>query len=51
MQPNAHIMVHQLSSEMIGKMNELTDEYTNLRDTMNLLKDMYIKYTAFSKKN
>lgn len=50
MQPNAHIMVHQLSSEMIGKMNELTDEYANLRDTMNLLKDMYIKYTAFSKK-
>ena len=50
MQPNAHIMIHQLSSGMSGKMIELTDEYTNLTDTMNLLKTMYMKHTAFSKK-
>ena len=50
MQPNAYIMIHQLSSEMFGKMNELTDEYKNLAETMELLKSMYIKYTAFSKK-
>jgi ATP-dependent Clp protease protease subunit len=50
MLPNAHMMIHQLSSEMFGKMNELTDEYTNLTDTMNLLKTIYMKYAGFSKK-
>jgi len=50
MLPNSHMMIHQLSSEMFGKMNELTDEYTNLTDTMNLLKTMYMKYAGFSKK-
>lgn len=48
--PNAHIMIHQLSSEFFGKMNEITDEYTNLSETMILLKNMYVEYTSLSAK-
>jgi len=48
--PNAHILVHQLSSEFFGKMNEIKDEFANLSDTMKLLKKMYIEHTSFSEK-
>jgi ATP-dependent protease ClpP protease subunit len=46
--PNAHILIHQLSSEFFGKMHEITDEFTNLSETMTLLKNLYIEHTSFS---
>jgi ATP-dependent Clp protease protease subunit len=48
--PNAFIMIHQLNSEIGGKMNEITDEFENLSETMDILKKMYTNYTRFSNK-
>jgi ATP-dependent Clp protease protease subunit len=48
--PNAFIMIHQLSSEVGGKMNEITDEFANLSESMNILKQFYLQHTHFSKK-
>ena len=48
--PNAFMMIHQLSSEVFGKMNEITDEYENLSELMDVLKKLYITHTEFSKK-
>lgn len=48
--PNAHIMIHQLSSEVYGKMNEITDEFANLSEIMDVLKKLYIEHTSFSNK-
>lgn len=48
--PNAHILIHQLSSEFFGKMHEIKDEFANLSDTMDLLKKIYIEHTSFSER-
>jgi ATP-dependent protease ClpP protease subunit len=48
--PNAFMMIHQLSSEVFGKMNEITDEFSNLSDVMDVLKKLYMEHTSFSKK-
>jgi ATP-dependent protease ClpP protease subunit len=48
--PNAYMLIHQLSSEVFGKMNEITDEYANLSELMEVLKNIYIDHTVFSKK-
>ena len=48
--PNAYMMIHQLSSEVFGKMNEITDEYANLSELTNILKKIYMDHTEFSKR-
>ena len=48
--PNAYMMIHQLSSEVFGKMNEITDEYSNLSELMNIIKKIYMEHASFSKK-
>ena len=43
--PHGHMLIHQVRSEIWGKMNEIEDEVTNLRSIMNLIKKLYIKHT------
>jgi ATP-dependent protease ClpP protease subunit len=44
------MLIHQLSSEVFGKMNEITDEYSNLSELMSIIKKIYMEHAAFSKK-
>jgi ATP-dependent protease ClpP protease subunit len=48
--PNAYMMIHQLSSEVFGKMNEIVDEYTNLSELMDIIKKIYMEHAEFSKR-
>lgn len=48
--PNAYMLVHQLSSGCWGKMNEIEDEYNNLKDLMERIKDIYKNHTSIPKK-
>jgi ATP-dependent protease ClpP protease subunit len=48
--PNAYMLVHQLNGEVFGKMNEISDEYANLSELMDVLKKIYIDHTEFSKR-
>ncbi len=48
--PNAYMLIHQLSSEVFGKMNEITDEYANLSELMSVLKKIYMDHADFSKR-
>jgi ATP-dependent protease ClpP protease subunit len=42
---NAFMLIHQLSSSMWGKYSEFQDEMKNLDMMMNIIKDIYGKYT------
>jgi len=48
--PNAFMMIHQLSGGVGGKMGEITDEYTNLTELMELIKQLYTEHTNMSQK-
>lgn len=48
--PNAHMLIHQLSSECWGKMSEIEDEFKNLQDLMDKIKNMYKDNTKIPKK-
>jgi ATP-dependent protease ClpP protease subunit len=48
--PTAYMLIHQLSSELWGKMSEITDEYKNLSGIMTKLEDLYKEYTNLSEK-
>ena len=48
--PNAHMLIHQLSSSFWGKMSEIDDEYNNLQDLMGKIKKIYQKHTNIPKK-
>jgi len=48
--PNAHMLIHQLSSECWGKMSELEDEFSNLKAIMVKLKSIYKDHTTIPKK-
>jgi ATP-dependent protease ClpP protease subunit len=48
--PNAHMLIHQLSSECWWKMSELEDEFSNLKAIMTKLKSIYKDHTAIPKK-
>jgi len=48
--PNAYMLVHQLSSGMWGKMNEIEDDFVNLKELMNNIKTIYEKHTKIPKK-
>ena len=47
---NAHMLIHQLSSSMWGKMSEIEDEYKHLNELMKQIKRLYGEYTKISKK-
>ena len=47
--PSSYMLIHQLSSEVWGKMSEITDEYKNLCETTKDVKRIYRKYTSLSK--
>ena len=48
--PNAYMLIHQLSGEVFGKMNEIVDEYANLSELMDVLKNIYTAHADFSKR-
>lgn len=47
--PNAHMLIHQLSSECWGKMSEIEDEVSNLKALMVKLKSVYKNHTGIPK--
>lgn len=47
---NAYMLIHQLSSGFWGKMNEMEDEFKNLQELTQKIKDIYKEYTSMSKK-
>lgn len=48
--PNAYMLIHQLSSELWGKMSEIDDEYTNLKKIMNHITKHYTEKTKIKRK-
>jgi ATP-dependent Clp endopeptidase proteolytic subunit ClpP len=48
--PTAYMLIHQLSGECWGKMNEIKDEYTNISELMNRITDIYKTHTTLSSK-
>lgn len=48
--PNAHMLIHQLSSSYWGKMNELEDEFKNLQSIMDRIKNIYKEHAKIPKK-
>lgn len=49
--PNSYMLVHQLSSGCWGKMNEIEDEYENLKELMKNIKRIYEQYAKIPKKD
>jgi ATP-dependent protease ClpP protease subunit len=43
--PNSFMMIHQLSSNFSGPMNQLEDDFKNCQSFMNRIKDLYLKNT------
>ena len=48
--PNAHMLIHQLSSSLGGKMNEIEDEFKNLTGISDKMKKLYGENSKLSKK-
>jgi ATP-dependent protease ClpP protease subunit len=48
--PSAYMLIHQLSSSCWGKMSEIEDEFKNLQELMERIKDIYKEYTTIPKK-
>ena len=48
--PLSHMLVHQLSSVLIGKMSEIDDEHANLEKLSEQMKNVYLEHTKMSKK-
>lgn len=48
--PNAYMLIHQLSSGCWGKMSEIEDEFKNLQELMDKIKDFYKENTKIPKK-
>jgi ATP-dependent Clp endopeptidase proteolytic subunit ClpP len=48
--PNAHMLIHQLSSGCWGKMSEIEDEYNNLKSFMDKIKNFYVEKAKIPKK-
>lgn len=49
--PYSHLLIHQLSGGMYGKFSEMEDDFYNSKNLMELLKNMYKKYTKIPMKN
>lgn len=50
MRPNAYLLIHQLSSSFWGKMQEIEDEYVNLKGLMKKIKKIYKQHCTIPKK-
>ena len=48
--PSAYMLIHQLSSSYWGKMSEIEDEFKNLQELMDKIKEIYKDYTTIPKK-
>jgi ATP-dependent Clp endopeptidase proteolytic subunit ClpP len=48
--PNAYMLIHQLSSGCWGKMSEIEDEFQNLKQLMDKIKNIYKDNTNIPKK-
>ena len=48
--PNAYMLIHQLSSGYWGKMNEMEDEFQNLRMLMDRIKHIYKTHAKIPRK-
>lgn len=48
--PSAFMLIHQLSSACWGKMSEIEDEYKNLQELTDKIKEIYIKHSKIPKK-
>ncbi len=48
--PNAQMLIHQLSSGCWGKMSEIEDEYKNLQQLMERIREFYREKTKIPKK-
>ena len=48
--PNAYMLIHQLSSGCWGKMSEIEDEYNNLKNLMEKIKNFYVEHAKIPKK-
>lgn len=48
--PSAYMLIHQLSSSCWGKMSEIEDEFKNLQELMDKIKEIYREYTTIPKK-
>lgn len=46
--PHASMLIHQLSSWFGGKMTEIDDDYKNLRQMHESIRDLYIKHTRIT---
>ena len=44
------MLIHQLSSEIWGKMDAIIDEYKNLTQLMKKITDIYIEYSSLNQK-
>ena len=48
--PNAHMLIHQLTSGCWGKMSEIEDEFKNLQDLMKKIKQIYSDNASIPRK-
>ena len=48
--PNAYMLIHQLSSGLWGKMNEIEDEFKNLTELMDRIKQIYKDHSKILRK-
>ena len=48
--PNAHMLIHQLSSGFWGKMSEIEDDFTNNKQIMDKILDIYKKHASIPRK-
>jgi len=48
--PNAHMLIHQLSSGFWGKMNEIEDDFANNKHLMEKIVDIYKKHASIPRK-
>ena len=48
--PNAYMLIHQLSGEVGGKMGEISDEFANLTELMDVMKQLYTDHSQLSQR-
>lgn len=48
--PTAYMLIHQLTSEIWGKMDAIIDEYKNLTQLMKKITDIYTEYSSLTPK-
>lgn len=48
--PTAYMLIHQLTSEIWGKMDAIIDEYKNLTQLMEKITDIYTEYSSLTPK-